>query len=170
MKIEEWTAFFSINGKLPQTKIPCTKAGCTTETTMFGTNLEKRIKVYGSLEKLLTNFQCKHCRNADKPVKEVVAKKVKKTSKERKKSARQERTEELVESVRQTKIDISGDHRVKIDLKKNPELVAEFTQGACLRPDIFLDNDRACDGCVYFEHCACSLKVLSKKARKARKL
>ena len=170
MKIAEWIAHFSQHGKLPQTKIPCTHPGCSTETTMFGTNLEKRIAQYGTLEKLLTTFKCKACRSLDKPASTTVEeKKPKKERKERKATAKQARTEELVASVRNTKIDISGDYRVKIDLKKNPEAVAEFTQGACLRPDIYLDNDRYCDGCVHFEHCACALKQLSKKAKKAQK-
>ena len=42
--------------------------------------------------------------------------------------------------------------------------------GTCQRPDIFLTwNDRACDGCRYYEHCMCYQKRLSHEKRKPRK-
>ena len=28
----------------------------------------------------------------------------------------------------------------------------------CLRPDIFLDNGRHCDGCPLFDNCICHIK------------
>ncbi len=42
--------------------------------------------------------------------------------------------------------------------------------GTCQRPDIFLSwNNRACDGCRYYEYCMCYQKRLSHEKRKPRK-
>ena len=42
--------------------------------------------------------------------------------------------------------------------------------GTCLRPDVFLShNDRACDGCPYYEHCRCYQRRLSSEKKKPRK-
>ena len=42
--------------------------------------------------------------------------------------------------------------------------------GTCIRPDIFLSwNDRACDGCPYYEHCMCYQKRLSHEKRKPKR-
>jgi len=51
---------------------------------------------------------------------------------------------------------------VKVDLNK-PECVADITHNVCLRPDIFLNNDRFCNYCSFFENCACNLKKWNKK-------
>jgi len=41
--------------------------------------------------------------------------------------------------------------------------------GTCIRPDIFLSwNDRACDGCPYYEHCLCRNRRLSHEKRQKR--
>jgi hypothetical protein len=39
------------------------------------------------------------------------------------------------------------------------------TENACIRPDIFLDNGRYCDGCPYWDGCECKIKRLSKSYR-----
>lgn len=38
--------------------------------------------------------------------------------------------------------------------------VESMTEHACLRPDIFLDNDRCCINCPYVEFCICKVKKL----------
>ena len=41
--------------------------------------------------------------------------------------------------------------------------------GTCLRPDIFLShNNRACDGCQFYEFCLCYQKRLSHEKKKKR--
>lgn len=50
-----------------------------------------------------------------------------------------------------------------IDLVKDKEEVRKLTNGTCLRPDIYLDNDYSCDGCYIFDNCVCSIKKLKKK-------
>ncbi|MBC8416908.1 hypothetical protein H8E06_01085 [bacterium] len=42
--------------------------------------------------------------------------------------------------------------------------------GTCQRPDIFLSiNDKACDGCSYYEHCQCYNRRLSREKRIKRR-
>lgn len=40
----------------------------------------------------------------------------------------------------------------------NKEQVADLTRDACWRPDIYLNNDRACNGCYLYEHCKCAIR------------
>jgi hypothetical protein len=55
----------------------------------------------------------------------------------------------------------------KNNILLNKEGVSNVTRDACIRPDIFLDNDRYCDDCPYYEHCGCNLKrLVSDKKRK----
>ncbi len=55
---------------------------------------------------------------------------------------------------------------IKINFK-NPEQVKKLTTGSCLRPDIYLNNRRSCEGCGFFEYCACEIKKLAKKSKNA---
>jgi hypothetical protein len=56
-----------------------------------------------------------------------------------------------------------------IDLTKNAEECKRATTGVCLRPDIFLNNNRSCHNCAIYEHCACSSKHIDKKFLKKAK-
>ena len=40
--------------------------------------------------------------------------------------------------------------------------------GTCIRPDIFLSNNKSCDGCEYHEFCLCRNKRLSHEKRRRR--
>lgn len=50
-------------------------------------------------------------------------------------------------------------------VKRNASTVAELTEGSCLYPARFLDNDNTCVKCDIYEHCACVLKNLGRKKR-----
>lgn len=52
------------------------------------------------------------------------------------------------------------------NILKNKEGIAKATEGSCIRPDIYLDNDRNCEGCPYFDSCGCAIKRLDNKKRK----
>lgn len=54
----------------------------------------------------------------------------------------------------------------KNNLLKNKDGISNVTNGACIRPDIYLDNDRYCDDCPYYDDCSCDLKRLTKKKNK----
>ncbi len=56
---------------------------------------------------------------------------------------------------------------LKKNLLKSKDGIENVTTGACIRPDIYLDNDRYCENCPYIENCACGLKrtTISKKRK-----
>jgi hypothetical protein len=47
--------------------------------------------------------------------------------------------------------------------------VEKITESACLRPDIYLNNERACNGCSIFEYCACPIKKWNNKLSEPKK-
>jgi hypothetical protein len=55
--------------------------------------------------------------------------------------------------------------RQYIDMK-SPGQVAELTKGACLRPDIYLNNGKACNGCHIYELCKCNARKWNDKLDK----
>lgn len=165
--IEEWAQQYDKNEKLPNQKIPCTTEGCTTETTCCSTNLKTRVTAHPEgVRGLLRDFKCRSCRSessgqtktsssAEKPRLQRAAKASKKTTKA---AVKQTRIEELNEAARAATVDVNA-----VPVKYNfedPEAVRQLTEGSCQRPDIYLDNDRACDGCSLYEHCACASKQL----------
>lgn len=44
--------------------------------------------------------------------------------------------------------------------------IEEMTNGVCLYPARYLDNDNTCVTCNLYEHCGCALKTLGKKGRR----
>lgn len=168
--IEEWAQQYIKLNKLPKQKIPCSVEGCTVETTCFSTNLRQRtIAHQEGIRGVLRDFKCRGCRSkangfSEKPKLQRVAKAVKKTA-VTKKSVRDSRVETLKEHARACTVDVNAQPvRYNFD---DPEQVRQLTEGACQRPDIYLNNDRACDGCVLYEHCACAAKqLLSDTGRK----
>lgn len=129
--------------------ILCTKTG--EKVTMFGSNLENRIKKFGTLENLLLNFVSRKATQADKPPKVVKEKKPKKT--------KEAKVEEILMSI--PKVDLSKP-RETIILNNNPSVAGEVTKNGCWRPDIFLDSDRTCDYCSLYEVCKSNCRKLSK--------
>ena len=168
--IEEWAKQYDTNGKLPKQKIPCSTEGCTVETTCFSTNLRHRtIAHQEGIRGTLRDFKCRGCRSvangfSDKPKLQRVAKAVKKTV--TKKEVKETRVEALKEAAKSFIVD---PNRVPVKYNFNDaESVKQLTDGTCQRPDIYLNNDRACDGCALYEHCACASKqLLASTGRKA---
>lgn len=132
--------------------IHCSK--CNGKTTAFGTNLEGKIKKAGGLEELLTSFECRSCRNAGKPVIIRVNTGVKKT----KRKPKELRTSELLKHP--PKMDFPP--RQRLSLLEHPEVTAELTSIACVRPDIYLDSERTCDYCNLYQMCKAPCRKLSK--------
>ncbi len=60
-QMDAWVQSYEACGKLPKTKIPCSR-GCGTLTTMFGCNLSKRVAKFGGIRPLLETFACRACR------------------------------------------------------------------------------------------------------------
>jgi hypothetical protein len=113
---------------------------------MFGSNLEDRIKRFGSLENLLMEFECRKARNTSKPPKPEKVKKKRKS----KKNQESEENESIHYNI----------PRMGEFLTPPPFDIEKESESRCLRPDIFLSNNRHCDGCVHFKYCRSRVKTL----------
>jgi hypothetical protein len=163
--LKEWVSFYAEHQRLPSTKILC--SSCKKKaTSMFGDNLKRTLPKFGSVEGLLTKFECSSCRKAKAPVKEPKAKaaKGKKNRLEVDSSSKESSSEYLTvdqmedrkEKVRATLPKVNPDYKAQpINLESASE-VAELTQGACQRPDIYLDA--GCVHCPLYKHCVCASK------------
>jgi len=145
MKNKEALDSYSKTGHLPNKKIICNK--CSTDITCFGSNLTGKISKFGSLEKLLENFICRSCVSASRPKKIVIkAKKVEKKS-----------VEETVYEIPKMKFSIPRN----VLLSDAPDIIESVSRnGSCIRPDIYLNNDRSCNGCSLYNNCLASIKNL----------
>jgi U3 small nucleolar ribonucleoprotein component len=87
------------------------------------------------------------------------------TPKKRKKYVTQKgvELEGLLNSAREYKFSYKP---IPINLKEDIEDIKNLTKSACIRPDLYFDNDDSCVKCHIYENCACPLKNLGKKGRK----
>jgi hypothetical protein len=81
----------------------------------------------------------------------------------KKKYRKLEQLKEFAKSYKSSETNLNNN---KKNLLKSKEGIANLTESSCIRPDIYLDNDRNCGGCPYFDHCICSIKSLEKKRKK----
>lgn len=130
----------------PGSKIPCTLTGKL--TTAVGPWLKKKVAEFGSAEALLRGYKC---RGATKK------QKVAPIGKKRKKD---EATKVVKEE--DGRYDIPLINLNKPTRPLNKEELAKDSRTICLRPDIFLNNARHCDGCHYYGLCENRLKTLPK--------
>ena len=147
---------YNETGKGTSNKIPCIK--CFTPTTMFGSNLANRIKKYGGLSNLLESFTCRKCISASKPTKPIKEKKVRKVKLHKKTNEQGEVVYDI------PKMKWSTPRNVM--LKDAPDLIEDHTKHSCAAPQLFLDNGRACYGCVYWNNCQCPIKTANEFACK----
>lgn len=153
-QIDKEVAHYKATGKLTtHPHIQCSKTG--TLTVMFGSNLANRIHKFGSLANLLTGFECKASRMANKP------KKVKAIRKKRVK--KEVRIVEMINDI--PKLDFK--RQEPIVLVDNPEVAARVLT-SCYRPDIYLNNDRTCDACSLYNVCKAPCRKLSTTAKRKR--
>jgi len=128
----------------PGSKIPCTITGKL--TTCVGPWMLKKIKEFGSAESLLRNYKCRGAL----------------------KDQRIKTKPQKVKRVRKTKEGVEKEHgkynipAMDSFVKPTPYDPAKESESNCLRPDIFLSNDRHCDGCHHFKICKNRLKTLPK--------
>jgi hypothetical protein len=164
--LKEWVAFYSEHERLPSTKILC--SSCKKKaTSMFGDNLKRTLPKFGSIEGLLTKFECSDCRKAKAPVKEKKVKVPKRSNSEdgsiteKSNSGKEYLTldeiEDRKEKIRATLPKFNPDFKpIPYDLN-NEDDVIELTKSACQRPDIFLDY--GCPECPFYKYCACAVKT-----------
>lgn len=135
--------------------IHCVK--CEGKTTAFGSNLAGKIQKAGSLEALLSAFECRNCRTAgaNKPHSD------KAPSKKRgsKGAAKVAKTQDMLRDL--PKMQFSD--RTPVVLLDNPAFAAMVTSVACQRPDLFLNAGRKCIDCNLYSVCAAPCKNLGKK-------
>ena len=143
MKNKEALQHYTKTGHLPNKKIICNK--CSSSITMFGSNLENRIKKFGSLTELLETFNCRKCVSASKPKKIVIkAKKVEKKP-----------VEETVYEIPKMKFSIPRN----VLLKDAADIqIACSSNGNCLSPSFYLDHNKSCFGCSFYSNCCSILK------------
>ena len=166
---------FKASGKPSCKYILCTVTG--QKVTCFGGNLLAKIQKYGTIENLLDTFVSREGANVGKAPKAPKEPKLKKHPKDpgkirllqratkRKRGAKKD----AIESVYNGKLEAKY-NPTKLNLK-DPTTVEKLTKESCMRPEIFLDNDRHCDGCPYFANCALPLKNLEvRKVAKPLKL
>jgi len=145
---------------------------------MYGDNLAKRLKQYGSIEKLLKGFECSPCRKADGPVKATKVKRPKVVNTEAgditvkgntaKEYMTVEEMEDRKERVRATLPKFDPEARpVRIDFK-DADAVAELTLGTCQRPDIYLDA--GCSNCPLVKHCKAHCCVPDRNLEKGERV
>jgi hypothetical protein len=158
--LKEWLEFYNENKKLPYNEIICCECR-SYPAKLKGVGFKHALKASNNnLEKMLTSTMCKDCKKIKQPKeKKPVVKRVK----------TQFEIEEEIEKIRREmpKIDLHSPNQV-IDLKKSKQACVEFTRDSCLRPDIYLNNDRTCNECPLNEHCSCRLKKFIQDIRRRK--
>lgn len=160
-----WVKYYEENKKLPHNKITC-KECRQTATSMFGTNLGNTLPKFGNdMEALLKGFVCRPCRTM-------------KTENERLKKPKEEKKPKVTKEVAVLTLEELEDRKEevrksipKIDFEAKPvpitptstDQVRMITSSSCMRPDIYLDNGRFCNGCHWEKHCICPIKKISEK-------
>lgn len=159
-----WVKYYGEHSKLPHNRITCSECR-QTATSMFGNNLRNSLPKFGNdIEALLRGFVCRPCRTMKTENEKL--KKPKEEKQPKKKEVAVLSLEELEDRKEEIRQGIP-----KIDFDKKPvpitpdskEQVQHITASACLRPDIFLDNGRYCNGCPWIKNCICRLKRISEK-------
>lgn len=139
-QIELFLAHYKQHKNFPGSKIACNITG--KPVTCTGPWMKKKIEEYGGPENLLRKYRC---RGALKKAKQII-----KGVKSRKK-------------LKQKRKDEDGNYIIPTlpQGSQRPITKAEMTEmskSICMRPDIFLDNGRHCEGCMHFDICVNSIK------------
>jgi hypothetical protein len=144
-QICEFVKYYNQNKSFPGSKIPCTVTGKL--TTCVGPWMIKKIKEFGSPEKLLRNYKCRGALKSERQIIKPVSTRAK----------------------RKTKVCNLKDEQKNWNIPKvnftpprplTPTEITETTKSQCLRPDIFISNGRHCEGCEFYEICVNSLKCV----------
>jgi hypothetical protein len=145
-QIKVFVSHYKKHKNFPGSKIPCSVTGKL--TTCLGPWMIKKIKEFGGPENLLRNYKCRGALKDERKI-------IKPTMKSKKKQ----------------KINLLKDEDKNWSIPKvnftpprplTDSEIAEASKTQCFRPDIFLSNDRHCDGCELFHLCQNRLKNLPK--------
>jgi len=155
--LKGWIDYYTQNGKFPFKQVLCCKCHVGF-ASMKGLGWKKAFeRCDGDAMRVLTETNCKDCREVQPKEKKV-------------KVLTREEMEARAEEIRRNlpKIDLHKERQV-IDLTKDKDACEFYTQFACMRPDIYLDNDRTCDYCSINKWCACPLKKFSKQYKNEKR-
>jgi hypothetical protein len=144
-QIKAFIEHYNKKGSFPGNKIVCTATGKL--TTCVGPWKLKKIKEFGSAEALLRNYKC---RGVNKTLRQEKIKAISSPKKGRKVKEKEEISYDIPKMTFKQREPLAG-----ADL-------TEMTTKICMRPDVFLDNNRACNGCPNYELCANANKCLIK--------
>jgi hypothetical protein len=150
-QIQEFVRHYNEHGSFPGSKIPCNMTGKL--TTCVGPWMIKKIKEFGGPENLLRKYKC---RGALKAKKEAL-----------KPKSQNKKRREMFKSLKDENKNWDIPKMTMEPPKPMTEVdIAECTRTVCFRPDIFLDNDRYCDGCEFYDVCSNAHKGLRPIKRK----
>lgn len=158
----EWVRCYETTGKLPQINIPCNK--CSMGITAGHDNLRSKVKKYNGIANLLATFVCKDCKEVSEPRVAKIKPKIDRPAKARKESVERDHNGKFVIP----QVNLYRDNPVYsiIDIAKNQQLTQEFTNGTCMQPHVYLNNDNTCDECPLYDNCGCAMKNLSRSMRR----
>ena len=154
-QIVEFVRHYNEHGSFPGSKIPCNMTGKL--TTCVGPWMVKKIKEFGGAESLLRKYKCRGALKAKRQALKPAPKNKK----------RRQVLKELKDENKNW--DLPKMNFLPPQPLTSPE-ITETTRTACLRPDIFLNNDRHCNGCEFFDVCGNSYKNLFDSSKIRRKL
>ena len=149
-QIKMFVAHYKAHGTIPGNKVPCNQSGKL--TTAVGPWLKKKVKEAGGVEEFLRGYKCRGVLKKVKPFKEP------RVTKKMRRQERQEKDEKL-EELLQTRVFVN---RNAPQQKMSAEGWVNESRSACLAPNIFLDNERNCEGCPWYGICENRLKNLPK--------
>jgi hypothetical protein len=148
--LKGWISYYEEHKKFPHDRVLC--GLCHSGfASLKGLGWSKAFeRCDGDAFRVLNETKCKDCRNQEPKEK-------------KKKVLTIEEMEARAEEIRRNlpKIDLNKERQV-IDLTRDKDACEFYTQFACMRPDIYLDNDRTCDYCSINKWCACPIKKFSK--------
>ncbi len=152
-QIKEFVEYYNEFKSFPGSKIPCNVSGKL--TTCVGPWLTKKIKQYGGPENLLRKY---------------ISRGAIKAQKEKNKAPSKKKAKRKV--ISEMKIDEKNWNLPKIIFHgpiplTDAEITLE-TKSACMRPNIYLNNDGHCLGCPYLDLCESRLKCLPVKKGKRK--
>jgi len=159
--INGWVNYYNKNKTIPSDGITCKE--CRHEIKCNQLQLKRLLeKSENDIEKLLVNFTCKECIRFKKEEKKLQEKELQVKKPIEKKVLTWEEIEDRKEEIRKS-IPVLKYEKIKPITPNNKEGVEELTKSACVRPDIYLNNDKHCDGCAWSKYCICHLKRFFKK-------
>lgn len=152
-QIKEFVVHYNEFKRFPGSKIPCNITGKL--TTCVGPWMTKKIKQYGGPENLLRKY---------------ISRGAIKAQKEKNKAPSKRKAKRKV--IKDMKIDNENWDLPKISFVGPKPLtkaeITEETKQACMRPNIYLNNDGHCLGCPYLELCESRLKNIPTKKNKKK--